>query len=266
MVAEGRHRIEELTQFALEVIRRSGDEALSYYGKGNPNIKFDEELVTEADFHLMDFFQDQLNAHFPEHQVFMNNQTNKEYTHDDKRYLWIYDPLDGVANFQAGIPIWGTSLALIENFWPIFGVFYMPVTGDLFHAQAGQKAFLKKKEIQVSDQKNINDESLLLTYSRFHLRYRSTFPGKIRDLGCTGAHLCYVAMGRADAAVIANESYQDLAAACIILEAAGGKICKMDESDFFLNEYLDGQKINDHLLVMAPDIYSQVRKCLQEIS
>ena len=66
--------------------------------------------------------------------------------------------------------------------------------------------------------------------------------------------------------VIANESYQDLAAACIILEAAGGKICKMDESDFFLNEYLDGQKINDHLLVMAPDIYSQVRNCLQEIS
>ncbi len=266
MVSKGRHGIEELTQFAMEVIRRSGDEALPYYGKGNPNIKFDEELVTEADFHLMDFFQDQLKTHFPEHQVFMNNQANKEYTHDEKRYLWIYDPLDGVANFQAGIPIWGTSLALIENFWPIFGVFYMPATGDLFHARAGQKAFLKKKEIQVSDQKNINDESLLLTYSRFHLRYRSTFPGKIRDLGCTGAHLCYVAMGRADAAVIANESYQDLAAACIILEAAGGKICKMDESDFFLNEYLDGQKINDHLLVIAPDIYSQVRNCLQEIS
>ena len=258
-----RHGIEDLTQFAVDVIRRSGEEALSYYGKGNPNIKFDEELVTEADFHLMDFFQDQLKAHFPEHQVFMNNQANKEYTHDEKRYLWIYDPLDGVANFQAGIPIWGTSLALIENFWPIFGVFYMPVTGDLFHARAGQKAFLKKKEIQVSDQKNINDESLLLTYSRFHLRYRSTFPGKIRSLGCASAHICYVAMGRADAAIITNESFQGLAAARVILEAAGGKICKFDGSDFHLNEYLDGQRISDHLIVASPENLSQVRRFLK---
>lgn len=266
MVGAERHGIEALTQFAMEIIRRCGEEALSYYGKGNPHVKFDEELVTEADSHLMEFFRDQLNRHFPNHQVFINNQEDRGYTHDEKRYVWIYDPLDGVANFQAGIPIWGISLALIENFWPIFGAFYMPVTGDLFHARAGQKAFLGNEEIHVSDKKNINDESLLFTYSRFHHRYRSIFPGKIRDLGCTGAHICYVAMGRAEAAVIANESYQDLAASGIILEAAEGKIYKMDGSDFFLNEYLDGNKINDRLLVLAPGIYTQVRDSLQEIS
>ena len=73
-------------------------------------------------------------------------------------------------------------------------------------------------------------------------------------------------MGRAEAAIIANESFQDLAAPGIILEAAGGKICKIDGSDFFLNEYLDGQKISDHLLVMAPGIYSQLRPCLKDVS
>ena len=264
MVALKSHGIDDLTQFAMDVMRRSGEEALAYYGKGNPHIKFDEELVTEADFHIMEFFKSQLNSHFPEHQVFKNNQANQEYTHDDKRYLWIFDPLDGVANFQAGIPIWGLSLALIENFWPIFGVFYMPATGDLFHARADQKAYLDKEKIHISDQQNINNESLLFTYSRFHQRYRTTFPGKIRDMGCTGAHICYVAMGRAEAAVIANESYQDLAAAGIILEAAGGKICKLDGSDFYLNEHLDGQKIKDHMLVTAPDLYSQVRNSLHE--
>jgi len=266
MVASKRDGIEDLTQFAMEVIRRSGEEALSYYGKGNPNVKFDDELVTEAELHLTDFYQDQLHAHFPEHQVFKNIQENKGYTHEGKRYLWIYDALDGVANFQAGIPIWGTSLALLENFWPILGVFYMPATGDLFHAQAGNKAFWGKREIRVSAQENINDESLLLTYSRFHHYYHPTFPGKIRDLGCTTAHICYVAMGRAEAAVIANESYQGLAAARVIIEAAGGKIYKMDGSEFFLDEYLDGQRIDDHLLVVAPDTYSQARKYLQEIS
>jgi myo-inositol-1(or 4)-monophosphatase len=73
-------------------------------------------------------------------------------------------------------------------------------------------------------------------------------------------------MGRAEAAIIANESFQDLAAAGIILEAAGGKICKLDGGDFYLNEHLEGRKINDHLLVMAPELYSQVRGSLQEIT
>lgn len=265
MAGNKHHGIEALTQFAMDVIRRSGEEALSFYGRGKSHLKFDEELVTEADFHLMKFFEDQLNAHFPEHAVFKNNQANQEYTHDEKRYLWIFDPLDGVANFQAGIPIWGISLALIENFWPVFGVFYMPATEDIFHARADQHAFLNQDKISISDQQAVNDESLLLTFSRFHHRYRSTFPGKIRDFGCTGAHICYVAMGRAEAAVIANESFQDLAAAAIILEAAGGKIRKLDGSSFFLNEHLDGQKIHEPLLVTAPDLYSQVRSSLQDL-
>ena len=228
MVEQKKDDIEELTRFAIDVVRRSGKEALSYYGKGVPARKFDEGLVTEEELQLGEFFRDQLAIHFPEHRVFNNNQTNHAYTHEGDGALWVYDPLDGVANFQAGIPIWGISLALLENFWPIFGVFYMPVTGDLFHAFAGQEAFRGKERIGVSSQETIDDESLLFTYSRFHNHYHSTFPGKIRNLGCTAAHVCYVAMGRAEATVIAHESYQDLAAARVIIEAAEGKIYKMD--------------------------------------
>ena len=156
-------------------------------------------------------------------------------------------------------------MALLENFWPVFGVFHMPATGDFFHAQAGQQAFRGQEPIRISPQDEINDESVLLTYSRFHQHYRSDFTGKIRNLGCTAAHICYVAMGRAEAAVIANESYQDLAAVRVIVESAGGKICNMDGSNFFLSEYMEGKRIKEPLLVVAPDTYSQVRDCLREI-
>ena len=256
--------MDTLMGFATEVIRRSGEQALSFYGKGNPELKFDEVLITEAELHLREFFQAELYARFPEHQVYGKSRGNEGYTHEGKRYLWVYDALDGVANFQAGIPIWGTSLALFENFWPLLGVFYMPVTGDLFSAAAGQKAYRGKEAIRVSRQETINDESLLLTFSRFHHQLRATFPGKIRDLGCTTAHLCYVAMGRAEAAVVANESYQDLAGVSIIIEAAGGGLFKMDGSEFFLNDYLEGQRIEEPLLVVAPDKYSEVRACLKD--
>lgn len=266
MVSKEHPNVEELTRFATDVIQKLGTEALSFYGQGKTSVKFDQELVTSAELHLNQEFIKALKSNYPSHQLFTNNQEDTDYTHEDKRYLWIHDAIDGVDNFQTGIPIWGMSLALLENFWPIFGVFYMPATGDLFHAQAGQTAYRGKREIHISTQPDVDDESLLLTYSRFHQHYVSKFPGKVRDLGCTTAHICYVAMGRADAAIIANESYQGLAAARIIIEAAGGKMFRMDGNGFFLNDYLDGHKIEDHLLVVSPGNFTSVSTCLKKIS
>jgi myo-inositol-1(or 4)-monophosphatase len=265
-VASNSARIEDLTAFAKEAILQSGQEALRYYGKGKLEVKFDDALVTNAELALRDLFQGQLKAQFPEHLVFQYDQQNAGYTHEGERYLWIFDPLDGVANFQAGIPIWGNSLALLENYWPIFGIFYMPVTGDLFYARAGHRAYRGEEELHISAQESINDESLLLTHSRFHQYYHSTFPGKIRDLGCTSAHLCYVAMGRAEAAIISHESYQDLAAAQVIAETAGAKISKMNGNAFSLSDYLDGNRIDDHLLVGGTEMRSQIIGYLQEIT
>ncbi len=267
MVDSKDHGLDELVAFAMDLIRRSGEEALGFYGKGSPQQKFDETLVTEAEIHMRECFQDQLYTRFPEHQVFTTHDGKESgYTHEGKRYLWVYDPLDGVANFQAGIPVWGISLALVENNWPLFGIYYMPVTGDLYHARAGGKAFRGKDEIRVSPQKHIDDESLLLTYSRFHHRFQSNFPGKMRDLGCTGAHLCYVAMGRAEAAVIANETYQGLAACLMIVQAAGGSVYRMDGSSFDPNDLLEGQRIMEPLLVATRQTCRQIKKSLKEMS
>ena len=264
MVNTGQN-VEELSEFAMEFIRKAGDTALEFYGKGKAQFKFDQGVVIEADLRLADYFQERLSERFPEHHMFKYNELNENYSHEGKRYLWTFDPIEGVANFQAGIPIWGMSLALLDNFWPILGVFYMPATGDLFHARAGQNAFWGEQKIRISEPPAVNDESVLFTFSRFHQHYRSTFPGKMRNMGCASAHICYVAMGRADGALIANESFQGLAAARIILEAAGGKVRNFNGDDFHLNEYLDGQKIDEHLLAAAPETISQIKKCIEPL-
>jgi myo-inositol-1(or 4)-monophosphatase len=257
--------IDDLTKFALDTVRSVGKEALRFYGKGDPRTKFDSELVTEAELHLVDTFKDCLKASFPDHEIFGEAMPSTEYEHGSRRYLWIYDALDGVANFQAGIPIWGTSLALLENFWPIFGTFYMPVTGDLFHARAGDKAYWGSEPIVIPEQDEINNESVLLTYSRFHNHYRSAFPGKIRNLGSTGAHICYVARGRAEGALLAHVSFQDLAAAQIILKAAGGRICRLDGSELHLSDYLDGEQITDHILAAPRGSHASISSYLQPL-
>jgi myo-inositol-1(or 4)-monophosphatase len=257
--------IEELSSFAADVIRRAGDKAMSYYGHGARRIKFDKGLVIEAGLQVNEFFRDQLYARFPEHRVFNHSEASNGYKHDDTRYLWVFDALDGVANFQAGIPIWGMSLALLENYWPVLGAFFMPATGDLFYATAGKKAYLGDQEIRVSEQEVLNDESVLFTYSRFNHQYRTSFPGKIRSLGCSAAHVCYVATGRVEGALVNNLSYEDLGAVRVIIEAAGGKIFRLDGTEFFLNEYLDTPMIREDLLICSPDLGPQIREHLKKI-
>lgn len=257
--------IEKLLVFARDVVSGAGEKALGLYGKGKTAVKFDEELVTSAELELADFFRERLHSVFPGHGIFGDPLPVEDYVHGEKRYLWIYDPLDGVANFQAGIPIWAISLALLENFWPVFGVTFMPVTGDLFYAVAGQKAYWGEREISIPATGEISNESVLLTYSRFHKDYRSAFPGKIRNLGSTAAHVIYVARGRAEGALLANVSYRDLAAAQIILEAAGGKIHRLDGRQFDLSDYLGGQHIEEHLIAAPEGSFESIRMYLQKI-
>ncbi len=257
--------IEELLDFAKDVVSSAGDQALRLYGQGNTGVKFDEELVTSAELSLTNFFKDRLNAVFPGHGIFGDPLPVEDYVHGEKRYLWVYDPLDGVANFQAGIPIWSISLALLENFWPVLGVVLMPVTGDLFYAVAGQKAYWGEQEIRIPDTGEISNESVLLTYSRFHNQYQSTFPGKIRNLGSTSAHIIYVARGRAEGALVANVSYGDLAAAQIILMAAGGRIHRLDGREFHLSDYLSGQRIQEHLIAAPEGAFESILMYLKTV-
>ena len=256
--------IEDLKSFALEFIQKAGEEALEFYGRGAPQVKFDETLITKAELHLNQLFQKALQARFPEHHCFDGQSPGEAYTHEAKRYVWIFDPLDGMSNFMAGIPVWGMSIALLENKWPVLGAFYMPATGDLFHAVAGQEAFRGTQAIHVSSQETISDESVLLTFSRFHQHYRNGFPGKQLNLGCTSAHICYVAMGCAEAALIANESYQDLAAVRVIMEAAGGHFMRLDGTKFPIAEYLEGQTTDIHLLALPTNLFAQVNRCLKK--
>lgn len=263
MASERTCSMDELYQFAEEAIRRAGEEAMRFYGTGRNSVKFDEELITEAEIHLNDFFRGRIAQQFPEHLMFLRDNLAEGYSHEQSRYLWIFDPLDGVDNFQTGIPIWAMSLAVLDNYWPLFGMIYLPASGDFFHARVGENAFHGEKLLQVRETEGVDNESILLIFSRFHQHYHSKFPGKIRNLGCTSAHACYVAMGRADAAVISNESYQNLAAAHIITEAAGGKIYRMDGKEFHLSEHLDGQKIAGSLLVTSPGKFSAVAEHLR---
>ncbi len=210
---------------------KSGSLLMNMFGKGDRRFKFDNDLVTEADNAAWNLISSKIKGTFEGHG-FLREMSRDELTSEScPRFLWIVDSLDGAASFQAGMPVWGVSAALFEKFWPVMGFLYLPVTGELYSAYAGREALLNDEPIFVREDPGVNNESVVLVYSRFHQDFTSNFPGKVRNFGSSAGHMAYVARGTADACFVKNVSVQDLAAGSVILEAAGGEI-----------RYLDGRR------------------------
>ncbi|HTY25625.1 MAG TPA: inositol monophosphatase family protein [Desulfomonilaceae bacterium] len=237
-----------LKEFVENALRKSGMLLMELYGKGDRKLRFDEQLVTEADNAVWQLISSKIKGSFEGHGFLREIDESQILGEDCPRFLWIIDTLDGAASFQAGMPVWGVSAALFEKFWPVLGFLYLPVTGELYSAYAAREALLNDKTIRVRDDYNIDNESLALVYSRFHQDFRSTFPGKIRNFGSSAGHMAYVARGAADACFMKNVNVQDLAAGSIILEAAGGEITYFDGRPFHVGEHFGGKRVRGPLI------------------
>jgi len=237
-----------LKEFIENTLRKSGSVLIEMYGKGDRQQKFDDELVTEAENSAWNIISTKIKSSFDDHGFLRELSEDDLNEENCPRFLWILDSLDGAASFQAGMPVWGISAALFEKFWPVLAFLYLPVTGELYSAYASRQALLNDKPIRVREEHSVDNESLVLVYSRFHNHFTSTFPGKIRNLGSSSGHMAYVARGAADACIMKNVNVQDLAAGSIILEAAGGEITYMDGSTFHVGDYMDGRRIEEPLI------------------
>jgi myo-inositol-1(or 4)-monophosphatase len=237
-----------LKEFVENNLRKSGTLLMGMFGKGDRKLKFDNDLVTEADNAAWHLLSAKIKTSFQDHGFLREISRDELGAESCPRFLWIVDALDGAASFQAGMPVWGVSAALFEKFWPVMGFLYLPVTNELYSAYAGREAFLNDEPISVREDSSLDNESVVLVYSRFHQDYTSNFPGKIRNFGSSAGHMAYVARGTADACFIKNVNVQDLAAGSIILEAAGGEIRYLDGRRFYVGQHLDGERVEEPLI------------------
>ncbi len=164
-------------------------------------------------------------------------------------YNWVIDPLDGTTNFMHGMPPFAISIALLNKNKPIIGVIYEIGLQECFYANIKSKAYLNNQEIHVSEIKKVND-SLIATgfpYTNFS-RLNNFFESMdyfmrnshgLRRLGSAATDLAYVACGRCDAFYEYGLNPWDVAAGCLIIEQAGGKISDFNGS----NNYIFGKDI-----------------------
>jgi len=182
-----------------------------------------------------------------------------------QRYQWIIDPLDGTTNYVHGIPLYCTSVALIEGEELIMGVVYEPNTDECFHAMKGHGAYRNDEQIKVSSQKELI-KSLLATgfpYDDFHrekgyfeiLKALTKKSRGLRRLGTAALDLVYVADGRFEGFYEYGLNPWDVAAGALIVVEAGGQVTDFKGEE----DYVFGEEIIASNAHIGNDLLNQIR-------
>jgi myo-inositol-1(or 4)-monophosphatase len=238
--------LDELTRLMSE----AGEMALSYFGRAAAQWKPDNTLVSEADRAVERFLSAYLTDHYPASSILGEEFGLNEQQSD---HLWVLDPIDGTAAFLAGFPVWGVSVGYMFRGRPIAGAFYLPVTNELYYGDQ-ENAYLNKRVIPSWEPTAIHSETTLLTPSNAHRKYKIRFPGKIRNFGSAGAHLCYVTAGKAIGTLLDKVNLWDIAGVLPLLRSRGCDLYKLNGEPLEVSQLLNDPRIPEPL-VAAPTWY-----------
>jgi myo-inositol-1(or 4)-monophosphatase len=155
--------------------------------------------------------------------------------------LWLVDPLDGTTNYAHGFPVFSVSIGYYERNRPQLGVVYDPMRDELFHAVAGQGAWLNKRRLSVSTTSSLS-ASLLVTGFPYDIHDKpdtnlgafSTFVLSVQEVRCVGSaalDLASVAAGRMDGYWELESGPWDRAAGMLLVQEAGGRVSRVDGGD-----------------------------------
>lgn len=99
-------------------------------------LKPDRSFVTALDRAVELRLRERIAGKFPDHGV-IGEEGGAPVVRD---LTWVLDPIDGTAAFIAGMPVYGTLIALLEGETPVLGVIDLPSSGERWVGLAGQPA------------------------------------------------------------------------------------------------------------------------------
>jgi 3'(2'), 5'-bisphosphate nucleotidase len=162
----------------LELARRAGEAALTFYGRPlrvEHKEEFDEP-VTQADRAVNELIVRHLRESFPADGVLAEESVDTPERLSRER-VWMVDPLDGTKGFIAGTGDFAVQIGLAVEGRASLGVLYAPATDVLYWAARGHGAWVlrptseadgdvRPERLRVSDENEL--ARMRLAESRSH--------------------------------------------------------------------------------------------------
>lgn len=210
----------------------SGEAILPFFrtslGVENKGAAGTFDPVTAADRAAETSMRTLIRQHFPDHGI-IGEEFGSERT--DAEYVWVLDPIDGTKSFIAGMPAWGTLIALTRQGEPVYGMMHQPFTRERFTgdgAVARYRGPAGARDLRVRRCAALS-EAILTTTSPLLMKEadRKTF-GKVEQAvrlsryggDCYG--YCMLAAGHTDLVIETELKPYDILPLMPIIAGAGG--------------------------------------------
>lgn len=228
----------DLAQKLIPAARAAGEVELHYYHQGPEVIdKSDGSPVTLADQEAEKIIDKALKELAPDIPVIGEEAVAAGHIPDiSGGRFFLVDPLDGTREFISGGGDFTVNIALLEDFTPIMGLIYAPLTGKLYigaesfaFASVGndnlRQITVRPKPAEgltVVASKRSNDPEALAAFLRgLHVKEQINYSSSLK--------FCALAAGEADLYPrLGPTSEWDTAAGEAILRAAGGMVTQLD--------------------------------------
>ncbi|GAA3003301.1 inositol monophosphatase family protein [Actinokineospora diospyrosa] len=244
---------------ALEIAGRLANDATDVItataGRGARPVVLDTpfDWVTDTDRTLERHTRRVLTAEFPGIPV-VGEEFGADLGSDESEYRWVVDPVDGTANYIAGVPWCAYSLALVDAEGPVVGVVADPYRGQIYAAARGRGMRANGVRVQLVDRTSAAGTIVCTELARtgpwpgmsgFIERASAAHAG-VRVLGSAALAVAQVALGHAAAAVLHSYHEWDVAGAVALALESGAVVLDRRGEDAPLP--VDG------LLVAAPGV------------
>ena len=228
----------DFAAFVDQLATVSGDTILPFFrtslGVENKGGVGSFDPVTAADRSAEAAMRTLIRQSFPEHGI-----VGEEYGSEraDAEYVWVLDPIDGTKSFIAGMPAWGTLIALTRGGDPVYGMMHQPFTRERFTGDGGQSNYRGPAGERILHVRHCAQlsEAILMTTSPLLMKEadRRAF-GKVEQAvrlsryGGDCYAYCMLAAGHVDLVIETELKSYDILPLIPIIAGAGGLVTTWD--------------------------------------
>ena len=234
---------------AKAIARDAGALALAFFRNISAldiQTKGVQDMVSNADLEVETFVRTQIAAQFPEDGI-----VGEEHGSVASRsgWTWVIDPIDGTANFVAGIPQWCVILACVQDDETKVGVIFEPCHDEMFWTTSGQGAYVNDTKLSVARTTGLDNGSVGVGMNgRTATHMASDLIVELSKRG--GLMLSYVAAGRLIGYTEAHMNAWDCLAGQLLVAEAGGKIEAQSADAMLAN--------GGRVIAGSPDIFDEL--------
>lgn len=226
---------------------------------GAVELKPDRTFVTTTDRAIEQHLRAVIADRFPRHGIWGEEFGRHQPGAD---WQWILDPIDGTAQFIAGIPVYATLIALARGGVPVIGLMDFPATGERWIGAAGRATTRNGETCRTSGTRDLAAAMMSTSSPDFYAPDERPTLDALRKATrwriYGGAALSYgrLAGGRTDLACDTGFQVYDFACFRPIIEGAGGIVTDWEGRPLTLES---GTRV---LAAATPDLHSAARRCM----